>query len=177
LIIAGYSSGGIIAYEMRNQLEAIGRNVKMLIVFDGSAEITSNFKLEPHTIKVKILKFCWKISHPAFIIENKIKRFSNKYRLFRSADSDDYLLKLNHIIEKYDLAFASYQLQPSYGTIHLFKAKKRIYFEIDSKFLGWQKYTGNEIRIYTVPGNHNTMLKPPHVKHFARILQDLLDNA
>lgn len=63
----------------------------------------------------------------------------------------------------------------SQSVIHLFRADERTLFEVDSKFLGWEKYTGNEIRVHRVPGNHDTMLKEPHVKEFAKILQNLLD--
>ena len=40
--------------------------------------------------------------------------------------------------------------------------------------LGWRELTTHPIEIYDVPGNHITMLTPPHVRTLAQILQSCL---
>lgn len=178
LILAGYSSGGIIAYEMRRQLETIGKRVKLLIIFDGTADPLPESRTGMRNkIIFRIQKTWWQLRHPIFAVSHKMESLAEKRRLLLLADSKSYYQWLCYVMEKHNDAFKNYRLVPSNNSIHLFRASERKYFEMNSRFLGWKKYTGNEIRVYKVPGDHDTMFKPPHVKEFARILQNLLDNA
>jgi len=65
---------------------------------------------------------------------------------------------------------------PYDGVIDLFKAKFRIYFVDDSRYLGWKKYALKGVRVHNVPGDHENMLLPPNDKVFAQTLQRALDN-
>ena len=59
--------------------------------------------------------------------------------------------------------------------IMLFKAKELlpIYTEIDEASNYWQNYAKNDIKIYTIPGNHETILMEPHVEVLAKQLHTI----
>jgi thioesterase domain-containing protein len=81
------------------------------------------------------------------------------------------------IYKKYDWAHNNYQLKPSNLSISVFNSKKKVYFLDDLKYLGWKNYANNGIKVYTVPGDHRTFLRPPNDKEFASILQNVLDQS
>ena len=43
--------------------------------------------------------------------------------------------------------------------------------------LGWGRYSGRPVSICRVPGNHVTMMRPPHVGNLARILTQAMEDA
>jgi thioesterase domain-containing protein len=65
---------------------------------------------------------------------------------------------------------------PFNNFVFLFKAKKRLYYVNDFKYLGWRKYAKKGVKVFEVPGDHITMLQQPYVSEFGRILQGALDN-
>jgi thioesterase domain-containing protein len=176
LIIGGYSSGGVIAYEIRNQLELMGRKVDLLIVLDGTAEIACNHDdLKISKYKLKFLERLWMMRHPIYTVQNRMTFLSERRRITKPSDLQGYFIKLNSAVEIYDRAFANYKLQLTADVIHLFRVQVRRSFEIDPAFLGWKNYTGNEIKVYNIPGDHDHMFKQPNVEELARMLQALLD--
>lgn len=176
LIIGGFSSGGVIAYEIRNQLEALGRKVEKLIILDGTAEIARNHsELKISKCKLKLRELFWEITHPIYTIQNKRTFLAEQRRITKPSDVQSYFVKLNDAVKIYDRAFAAYQLQPTDKVIHLFRVQVRRSYEVDPVYLGWKNYTGNEIKVYHLPGDHDQMFKQPNVKQLAQILQGLAD--
>ncbi|HEY9535686.1 MAG TPA: hypothetical protein VIQ77_14185, partial [Mucilaginibacter sp.] len=72
--------------------------------------------------------------------------------------------------------FRNYKMEPFNGKVYLFKAKICVHYVYDTEFLGWKKYALGGVELYDVPGDHLTMIRPPHVEVFASILSDSLDN-
>ncbi len=189
--IAGYSFGGYVAVEMRNQLEAMGKEVKMLAIFDTNAVDSEKYRKWPYNLWNKIQnqgpKFLWimesLISKPAttikyqsFLLSRAVKTAVSKLTGIRTMDPNTFYTRLDKITEKHLYAFQNYTLRPFNDTVHLFRAKERIYFVSDFHYLGWRKYAQKGVKIYEVPGDHKTMLLDPHAREFARALQYALDN-
>lgn len=78
--------------------------------------------------------------------------------------------------QKYHKAFEAYNILPFNNTVYLFKASSRINFVGDAKYFGWGKYAKKGVKVFEVPGDHVTMLQPPHVSEFGKVLQDALNN-
>ena len=189
--IAGYSFGGYVGIEMARQLRSMGKEVKMLAMFDTNAE-TRNADIDfIQRASAKIIrqfrKFLWilisllkqpkaTIRYQAKFIYNKIKSIATRMGLLKKKEPNRYLLEFRRISEQHDIAYNNYKIQPFDGTIDLFKAKKRVYFVDDLKFLGWKKYALKGVRVHDVPGDHKTMLLSPNDKEFASALQKALDN-
>ncbi|MBC6112098.1 non-ribosomal peptide synthetase [Pedobacter fastidiosus] len=182
-LIAGYSLGGKIAYEMANQLLKMGKKIEMLGIFD-TYNPTSKTGL--NKIALKIMRQLKKIpfmlnrlttepketlDYQYLIAKNKIK---NKFTT--SVAKEDVFTHDPEIIRSYDVAYDSYRIKPIDLEVDLFRVKKRIYFLDDPIYLGWKDYAKQGINIHEVPGDHKTFLFPPNDKEFAEILQKTLDS-
>ncbi len=186
--LAGYSFGGIIAYEMTRQLEARGKTVKMLAMFDTYAYQSTHRdpwyrKLAYQTqsmVKKLFYTFVLLKDDPKRTIEYKKERLLSKLddlnrQLRRGKDENDPLGFSYKIGLMNDLAWRNYRLTPYPVTIELFRAKKLTFYMDDFEFLGWKPFALKGINIHEIPGEHNYIFAPPNDKEFARILQQTLD--
>jgi amino acid adenylation domain-containing protein len=190
--IAGYSFGGYIAVEMEKQMTLLGKEVKMLGILDTDAENCSYNKPLRTIFRKKIRrqfpKLLWLIKsflkHPATTLNYQFNLFLKKLRkigyslgLIKKPKLDEVYTRIQLINQKHQAAFKSYEISPFNNFVYLFKAKKRVYFVDDFKYLGWRKYAQKGVKVFDVPGDHETMLHHPNVTEFGRILQDALDNS
>ncbi|GAA4089441.1 amino acid adenylation domain-containing protein [Mucilaginibacter panaciglaebae] len=183
-LLAGYSFGGYVALEIRKQMAAMGKEVEKLIMFDTDAE-KSEYKdwyyILPKKVKrnVPILLSFLKSSilHPIANFRNQDKNplpaFLSKYFLKRETKNFYQLIK--KIKDKHLYAFRNYKMEPFNGKVYLFKANICVHYVYDTEFLGWKKYALGGVELYDVPGDHLTMIRPPHVEVFASILSASLD--
>ncbi len=187
--LAGYSFGGYVAYEMARQLKVMGREVKLVGMFDTNAQ-------ELVTDRSAFMRLLKKVSRQfpkmRWIAASFVKRPAQTIGYQR-----DYVLRqvdrlrcalglaqpkpetdveyLNHIIEKHEVAYKNYVLQPYTGTLDLFRATDRLYFVDDFQYLGWKDYALGGVRVHDVPGDHETLMLPPNDKILAEALQRALD--
>ncbi|GAB2588097.1 non-ribosomal peptide synthetase [Spirosoma areae] len=190
--IAGYSFGGYVALEMARQLKAMGKEVKMLAMFDTNAQESEEHQTLLPWLGRKILrqfpKLIWftrsflerpvpTIRYQQTYVERHIDRLLKAVGLRHEVQPEGGLDLLNRIIEKHEIAFHNYKMKPYDGIVDLFKAQVRLYFVDDSKYLGWKKYALKGVRIHSVPGDHQLMLLPPNDRKFAQTLQQALDNS
>ncbi|SMC94665.1 non-ribosomal peptide synthetase [Pedobacter nyackensis] len=189
--IAGYSFGGYVAIEMERQLTEMGKTVKMLGIFDTDAGNILYSKSWQITLLKKIgrqfPKLLWvgksflkdpsgTFQYQYYLLLKKIQQLGNKIGLTEEPKVDGIYDQIKVINEKHHMAFKSYSMQPFNNYVYLFKAKKRIYFVDDFKYLGWQKYAKKGVKVFDVPGDHATMLQQPNVSEFGKSLQDALNN-
>lgn len=190
--IAGYSFGGYVALEMARQLKAMGKEVKMLAMFDTNAQESDMNRSMGDWLMRKVLrqfpKLIWftrsliqkpieTLRYQQGYVEWKIDSLLKAIGMRQEPEPEVGLEYLNKIIEKHEYAFSHYTMKPYDGIIDLFKAQVRLYFVDDSKFLGWKKYAKQGVRVHSVPGDHQLMLLPPNDKAFAEALQRALDTA
>ncbi|HMG84033.1 MAG TPA: amino acid adenylation domain-containing protein [Ferruginibacter sp.] len=189
--IGGYSFGGYVAIEMRRQLELMGKEVKMLAMFDTNAinalsDDTFIVKLSKK-IKNQLPKFLWftklflkdpktTIAYQRDYFKRQLKKPLYKAGLLKEPEVTGIYIQINKINTQHKTALWKYNLRPFNDRLFLFKCKERIYFIDDTKYMGWLKYALKGVKVYDVPGDHKTMFEQPHVKEVARILQDALDN-
>lgn len=189
--IAGYSFGGYVAIEMARQFAALGKEVKMLGIFDTDAEnvfYTKSWRVKlPRKIKRQFPKMLWIFKS---FLKNPLSVLNYQYNLFlKGINKLMYKLGLridpkkegaySHIDvinQKQQKAFKAYNMAPFNSFVHLFKAKKRVYFVDDIKSLSWSKYALKGVEVIDVPGDHATMLHDPHAQEFGRKLQEALNN-
>ncbi|AKD55177.1 non-ribosomal peptide synthetase [Spirosoma radiotolerans] len=192
--IAGYSFGGYVALEMARQLKAMGKEVKLVAMFDTNAQERDSSQTGlPRLVRKlyrQLPKLVWftnsLIRHPVMALQYQqqhVKRNVNRFLQaagFQKPAPVQTETQLDHlalIMEKHEIAFHSYTMKPYDGVIDLFKAKFRIYFVDDNKYLGWKKYALKGVRVHNVPGDHEKMLLPPNDMVFAQTLQRALDNS
>ncbi|PWV44871.1 amino acid adenylation domain-containing protein [Chitinophaga sp. S165] len=188
-ILAGYSYGGIVAFEMCRQLQMMGKRVKILAMLDTYAYNVGYFEtgLPKYITKIKrqfpkLLFITGSLARqPMETLRYQQSFFIRKYNEFAvymglqgPAESETAEDKIN---EKYEAAYRKYHMQPSDAcVIDLFRVDTRLYFLDDPVYLGWKPYALKGINIHVVKGNHKTFLMPPNDKDFAILLQRLVDD-
>jgi len=188
--LAGYSFGGIIAFEMARQLEALGKEVKMLAMFDTYAYRSPYF--DPPLIKTyKQMRFFKDKVLYALQFKNGVKGLnSNAESIKRKTIKAYWGLKYgkeqkqtgffgysNKIDKMNEQAEKRYQLKPYHIKVELFRAEKRTFYMDDFEYLGWQPYALKGVNVHNIPGEHNTIFKAPNDKIFANVLQKCLDES
>ncbi|MNY21456.1 Enterobactin synthase component F [compost metagenome] len=185
--LAGYSFGGLLAYEMAKRLIEMGKEVKMVGILDtyaggkdkdvGIAEkvykkVIRQFKKINFFSRLLIRNPKETINYQVVVLKRKIKRlFGSKVVAY-----DKVFLYEDEILRSYDIAWKNYLMQPLDIHVDVFRTQKRIYFLDDMVYLGWRKYAKKGITVHEVPGDHKTFLFPPNDKEFADILQKVLDS-
>jgi amino acid adenylation domain-containing protein len=177
-LLAGLSMGGVIAYEMAQQLVASGREVTRLILFDAYAPRPRNddgmddaallvafvqgLGLSPDELRPlapeRRMECVLEVARERRIVTPDFTVAEGE-RLFAIA-------KGNH------QAVRAYQPRPYAGAVTLFiceeGAKSR------PRDRGWQGLLTGECAIEAVSGQHHTMLASPHVQTFAERLASCL---
>jgi amino acid adenylation domain-containing protein len=188
--LAGYSLGGIIAYEMAKQLMAAGKEVKMLAMFDTYAEQStihqSSFikAINKTALLLKQIGYSMvlladdpkrTIEYKSLIIKRKIIKLFWKLSPGKEEKKEGFFAYDNEIDEASEKALRNYILTPLSIAIELFRAKKRTFYMPDFDFLGWQPFALKGVHVHEIPGEHNTIFAPPNDKEFAVVLQNCLD--
>ena len=154
--LAGYSFGGMIAYEMAQQLKAAGEDVPVLVIFDMYDPVEYR--------KVSSSEVPWY----AYVKENVVKRISRSY--FDRGLPLPTRLRHNYIIGVYDVAIRSYGPKPYDGAITLMRTRA----SSGPQDMGWSKWATGGVEIRMVPGDHYNMIKEPHVRALAAQLNDVV---
>ncbi|HTS44641.1 MAG TPA: thioesterase domain-containing protein, partial [Puia sp.] len=190
--LAGYSFGGIVAFEMAKQLAAMGKEIKMLAIFDTNVE-NDNYSLPTgQRMKKKILRQFPKmrfilhslnkypketLQYQWNFIQNKFRPLFEKTGLLKKRKTEEDMLSVyaSKINEKHYKAYFSYKMSPYNGVVHLFRVRKRLYYLDDPEYLGWKPYALQGVKIHTIPGDHKTFLISPNDKELAEIFRAVLN--
>jgi amino acid adenylation domain-containing protein len=173
--LAGYSFGGYVAIEMRKQLKAMGKDVKV-IIFDSDAE-KSEFKSLGYLIPRKVKRNLPRIislakstlKNPKGTLQQSLKKIRSKRAL--KQDSKEFYQQIKKIQNKLRVALKNYVIQPFDDKVYLYKAKTCTHYVDDAEFFGWTKYAKKGVEICEVSGDHLSMLLHPNVEDFAVKLQ------
>jgi thioesterase domain-containing protein/acyl carrier protein len=167
-LLVGSSFGGLVAYEMAQQLHAQGECVALLALLDtktlGSTLIMPWYRRG----YLHLLDF---IKKPTYFYE----RIGHRINLAKQTLNHVTPVKTLQLDEDPRLQFRrqtleNYRLSPYPGKITLFRA-----METFSQFeaiavnptLGWRKLAVGGLVIHDVPGNHVTILQKPNVSVLA----------
>jgi amino acid adenylation domain-containing protein len=168
--LMGLSFGGVIAYEMAQQLVAQGQQVGLLALFD--THIQRGRKLLPlrqrvaNLLRLPLPELMERING---IVERKLRvlKYGNQY--------------LPHIYNAEGLIATAKAYTPKAysGKVKLFKAMdvvSSINYQVDPLEMGWRKFVNGELEIYEVPGTHMGILEEPNVQVLAEKLRVCMDN-
>jgi hypothetical protein len=181
--------GGIIAYEMAQQMLAMGKEVHMLAMFDTFAHETDIHKpwyiKYPGRVSLLGMKFLHSLylasKDPVDTVKYKwtsIKRIGTRLYWKMTGKEDNvvgFFGYMNKVDKINDQAMYEYIMKPIELDIHVFRALIHRFYAKDFKYLGWKKYAKKGVHIYDIPGEHNLIFAAPNDKDFGRILQGVLD--
>lgn len=177
-LLAGYSSGGYVAMEIRKQMVAQGREVKMLIIFDTDAEKTEYkdwYSLLPKKAKRHFPRMlqAMRLSVSQWFTG---KTLESEAPVEKKKDSKEFYKLIQKIKNKHITAFRNYPLEPFDGKLYLYRAKISVHYVEYGKYLGWEKFAKKGVELFEIPGDHFSMLKIPHVAELGEVLQKNIDD-
>ncbi len=185
--LAGYSYGGIVAFEMARQLTAAGKQVKFLGMFDTYAAQTDYYDSWPRQnlkrgiLLIKRLFYSLVVlkNNPREAIRLKMQSLGRAtVERFKYSPAEQYE-RINGHSHKLGISNAlaqrKFRLQPQDITVHVFRSRERVYYLEDFTYLGWKKFAQGGVKTYDLPGNHFHMFAPPHDAECAQVLQAALD--
>jgi phthiocerol/phenolphthiocerol synthesis type-I polyketide synthase E len=182
--LLGHSFGGLVAYELACQLRELGETVAFVGMLDspGEGQMVSQFADDAEML--------------AYIAGDKLKLSVER---LRGMDLDRQLL---HVLEQgsgrghwseglnvgqlrrlFEIwkgtarAQFSYRSRPYPGRLWFFRAEVRRAPHPDYPELAWSSKAEGGIEVHVVPGDHDTMLEPPHVETLAGKLRRALSEA
>jgi len=187
--LSGFSFGGIIAYEMARQLLEMGKEVRMLAMFDTFSHETDKYLPWYTKYPKRFSFFIMKVLHSIYLMAKdpkdnirykytSVKRMIIQWYWKITGKSDDvvgFFGYMNKVDKINDQALDDYVLEPIDLDIHVFRATVHRFYAKDFKYLGWKKFAKKGVKIYNIPGEHNLIFAPPNDKDFGRILQKVLD--
>jgi len=183
---AGESFGGVVAFEMAQQLKAAGEEVALVALFDSwiqnkSAKTPMLQRVKQHwqfLVKQGIPYLTQKAQRRSMLIRRGIlASLPQSYRKL-NADSNSVSQALMETIQAdirakiQQRASELYTPQPYSGRVVLFRAMERGAFEENANYhMGWGLLAPEDLQIFEVPGDHLSILKEPNVQVLAEKLQ------
>ncbi|WP_017714959.1 thioesterase domain-containing protein [Kamptonema formosum] len=186
--LAGYSSGGVVAFEMAQQLTRAGEKVALLALFDTLNPAllddtpTLGAQLRTHWINLSRLNPLQKLN---YIVERGkwksfelVKKMSGKFsEPDRHSNSDEIPDIFQRIEETNRQAFINYIPQVYPGKLTLFLAIERPAAQSSDSLLGWGELAAGGVEIQEVPGHYKTLMQEPRVRVLAEKLSASLRKA
>jgi thioesterase domain-containing protein/acyl carrier protein len=193
----GYSFGGLLAFEMAQQLQAAGQQVKMLGMLDtflmNGVRAAEQNRTMFGSLKRKAVSLCRHVGRLAFgpdrrsyLTEDLAERLDatiGQGRQFiygilkaRGLSIPKFLLRAKDVNW---FAARRYQAQFYPGRITLFRAITSLKF-LDmptDRELGWGPLAGRGVEVREIPGTHREIMREPNVTVLARELSASLSEA
>ncbi|SHH12269.1 amino acid adenylation domain-containing protein [Flavobacterium micromati] len=187
--LAGFSFGGIVAFEMARQLRQKGQVVSIIAALDtylDSSYFYASYSqkkiIRYKDITRRRLTFLKEIltSWKALKLRSNAKReyILKKYFGFKDIMTEQEAVAFTKYIETSAMVnkiVDRYHLIPQDFEVELFRAKDDQNYNSDPDHLGWKKAALKGVNIHFIPGDHLNIVSPPNDKILARLLQDLLD--
>jgi thioesterase domain-containing protein len=163
--VGGYSLGGIVAYEMAQQLRADGEPVGLLALLDTYAGNLSSIastilRLLMHPSRQNLFR-----DLPTIVTETVQRRFKS---LVMSR-------VLKHVQQTNQAAGDRYVLRPYAGKITLFRASEASLRSFEDLYSTWTKLAGEGLDVQKIVGNHKGILVKPQVDELAAKLKACID--
>ncbi|HEU5413925.1 MAG TPA: amino acid adenylation domain-containing protein, partial [Candidatus Angelobacter sp.] len=189
--LAGWSFGGLLAYEIAQLLLNRGDTLKLLALIDAwNIEGRSVENRQRRTPEAVLVDLCERqkelrneVSPTLFNTPDRTSGFNELLEHYRAVNAlpDNFAhlapeevraecCKLEHHLQ----VMEAYNPRPIGIPVHLFVASER-FLQPSSPSLGWERCVPEHLlQVHTVPGNHHSMLRPPHIKTLGRQLTECL---
>ncbi|MCB0210932.1 MAG: methyltransferase, partial [Anaerolineae bacterium] len=200
-ILGGWSMGGLIAFEMAQQLQRAGDGVALLALFDVPAPVDGQYAGRMAWGKFLMTQagpYIWPYVHDYFQLKTSFQDFTtapsaptdkahaapsvNRWRMSRVVAKELYSLtsaqstarRIFNILKLGRQAMARYEPQSYPGQVTLFRVQSSLGADDPSRTLGWQTLA-EEVAVHDLPGHHLNLMKKPQVQALAAQLKLCLD--
>ena len=163
-LIAGYSSAGIVAFEIARQLESAGEQVGLLALIDS---------FSPRAKRKRSLA-----QATAGMLRRVQLRLVQEraYHAILHWTGLSHRRRLGSVGEAQRWAYWSYRAQHYAGAACLFVANASLE-TVHEPTLGWEQLVQGGLHVHRLPGGHSSIMKAPLLAELAATLQSELDRA
>jgi amino acid adenylation domain-containing protein len=145
-MLGGWSFGGLVAYEMAQQLQRAGQEVGLLALIDTHPGTVLEIELDDEAL---------------------LRQFKSDMNAMNGSEGagldSDHLNRLFQVFRGNAHATVHYEPQPYEGRITYFRASDRLSEYPIDPIDEWRNLAGDGVEVHVAPGNHYTMLKEPAV--------------
>ncbi|BAY84417.1 amino acid adenylation domain-containing protein [Calothrix parasitica NIES-267] len=181
-LLGGWCYGGLVAFEMAQQLIQQGQKVAFLAIFDA---IIPETRIEPKAdddtkFIVRLTEFIkhlfnidLSLSYHELLklpLDEQHQVLMKKLNIASDAEIQQHLRGFK-LFKAHAQAMRNYEPQVYPHEITLFRASEQIPHDFqspelysDDPLLGWGKYSEQPIKLFDVPGNHFSMFSEPNIK-------------
>jgi amino acid adenylation domain-containing protein len=186
--LGGRSFGGVVAYEMAQQLHHQGEEVALVALLDTdplgwmkllprrlALQQQTHFlalRIRRHLANLHSLSLRGKCAYMQDKVSYKKRKLATWHwqlkRAFNASNTTHLADALREVEEVNYQAQRQYIPRPYPGRVTFFSAREEV-SSLENQ-CGWQSLAQGGVKIIEVPGNHQTMIKPPNVQGLAQQL-------
>ena len=184
--LAGWSFGGLVAFEAAQKLKARGEAIDLLALFDSSAKNSDDMRklnMEDNALFLSALLAEYVHLDPGEMAgmpeEEQIRivlQRAEEQGVMGAGIPLDQGIRLLNVFKNNGRAALDYRPGPYDGEILLFKPMEKSLSAFQytrTETQGWETVCSRVV-VHRVPGKHETMLSLPHVRTLAAILNPIL---
>jgi thioesterase domain-containing protein/acyl carrier protein len=185
-LLGGWSMGGVVAFEMAQQLHAQGQRVPLLAILDGRIPTPDDTFPEQDAEAISLVERYFGISFGPMESLTELPEDEQFAILLEEAKSAGLIpaeLDVSQarrfvMLLRNDLrATQTYGLHRYPGRIAFFKASESLVGPSADPTMGWSDWADGGVEVHVVPGNHANLVYAPHVEVLATKLTACLDHA
>ena len=184
--LAGYSFGGMVAYEMAKQLQAQQQTVSQLILIDAPAPalialnqqetILPDHREELVVMLEKVLPFIDKTHLQTLITtpdKDLLAQILNLVKTHAEGIDPAIITRFYQVYHSNVKAMQAYHPQSSLDiSVTLLKASEKQPDQYPD--LGWEQHVGRAVEVKEIPGNHHSILDQNHLEQWIVVLNTVL---
>lgn len=178
--LTGYSFGGLISFEMAQQLHRQRHDVPLVAMIDSGQPIYrkdfANVLTSPKVLRTYFLRLGELFTDAESRATFRSRIRNELWRLFflkargaarlrgdsRSLPRTETMLQAANID-----AAVNYKPTPFAGRVSVFRVQERTVVDKFDRYLGWGGLAEDGVDVYDVPGNHVSATEEPHVRVLA----------
>jgi thioesterase domain-containing protein/acyl carrier protein len=185
-LLGGWSMGGVVAFEMAQQLGAQGQPVALLALLDGRIPTPDTTFPEQNEEAISLVERYFGISFGQLESLAELPEDEQLAVMLDEAKSaglvpdelDVAQARRFVMLLRNDLrATQNYELHSYPGCITFFKANETLEGTSADPTMGWSDWARGGVDVHVVPGNHANLMYEPHVEALAQKLTACLDQA
>ena len=202
--LGGWSFGGLVAFEMAQQLQASGHEVALLALLDTAAPVSGNQPSVGDSFRflfTTVARYIWSFFLDYFYLmsasnKNQVDSFTSRFPIFNKfvrrietslfshfmpQESKSRILRELTIRPMLRVFHANSQATVNYvpkvypHRITLFRTSVQSSIAEQDLTMGWGDLTLKGVEIHNIPGNHLTMLRKPHIQVLAEQLKACIE--
>jgi amino acid adenylation domain-containing protein len=181
--IAGWSVGGVISFEMTRQLGAAGQDVSLLALFDSDIprQTERMRRIDPELVLAELAKpYGLDTRAGGLAGEARLQSILDQARRAKLLPEEFTTLQLRRLFRHHARVFRAnvravrrYRPAPLGRAMVLFRPEDRSLTAVTGPKRDWAD-VADGVTTCTVPGDHFSMMREPHVAAVAEQLRDLL---